>query len=238
MTNTNNCKLQNLLTLCAIFSIVLFISSCSNNSETKEEAEIFTVVEELPQPEGGLESFYQYVQKEITYPLLARENGVEGRVFVEFVVERDGSLSDIKVVRGIGNECDSEALRVIKGASPFNPGKQRGRTVRVRMVVPITFKLDPENINEDKSRKGIIIVGEIMYINEEMKIDASYTNGIWTGTIYSFDGEPLPGANIVVKGTTSGTVSDLDGTFSIKAEKAQELAVSFVGYETELLKVE
>ena len=236
MTNTNTVKTQILITLFVILSIIFFFSSCSKKTETKEE-EIFMIVEELPQPEGGLGSFYNYVQNEISYPLLARKNGIEGRVHVEFVVERDGSLSGIKVIKGINDVCDNEAVRVMQSVSAFKPGKQRGRTVRVRMVIPITFKLDPENTNKGKSPKGIIIIGEIMYINEQMKVDASYTNGIWSGTILTQEGEPLPGAHIVVKGTTSGTVSDLDGTFSIEVQESQELVISFVGYNTELLEV-
>jgi TonB family protein len=242
MKNTITIIPWNLKTFCAICGIIFLSSACNTETKTNEadsnseEAEMYTIVEELPQPEGGLGSFYNYVQNEISYPLLARKNGIEGRVFVEFVVERDGSLSGIKAIKGINDECDNEAVRVMQSASAFKPGKQRGRTVRVRMVLPITFKLDPENTNEDKSPKGIIIVGEIMYINEQMKVDASYTNGMWSGTILTQEGEPLPGAHIVVKGTTSGTVSDLDGTFSIEVQESQELVVSFVGYETKVLK--
>lgn len=75
------------------------------------------------------------------YPHRAQRMGIEGWVFVEFVVERDGSLTDIKVVKGIGGGCDDEAIRVISQAPKWNAGKQRGRSVRVRMVMPIMFKL-------------------------------------------------------------------------------------------------
>lgn len=103
--------------------------------------EIFTVVEDQPEPEGGLQAFYQYIQKNLKYPSQARRMGVEGKVFVQFVVDTDGTLNDVQVVKGIGGGCDEEALRIVKAAKPWKPGKQRGRAVKVRMVIPITFKL-------------------------------------------------------------------------------------------------
>lgn len=108
----------------------------------EEEAdEIFTIVEEKPNPVGGMQAFYQYVSDNLEYPARATRMNIEGRVFVQFVVEKDGALTDIQVVRGIGAGCDEEAIRVISGAPKWNPGKQRGRPVRVRMILPIVFKL-------------------------------------------------------------------------------------------------
>ncbi len=103
--------------------------------------EIFTIVEERPTPVGGLKAFYDYVSQNLKYPAMARRMGLEGRVFVQFVVEKDGSLTDIKVVKGIGGGCDEEAVRVLSNAPKWNPGKQRGRPVRVRMILPIMFQL-------------------------------------------------------------------------------------------------
>jgi periplasmic protein TonB len=103
--------------------------------------EIFTIVENQPMPKGGYKAFYDYVGANLRYPASASRMGIEGRVFVEFIVEKDGSLTDIKVVKGIGGGCDEEAVRVISGAPKWNPGKQRGNAVRVRMVMPIMFKL-------------------------------------------------------------------------------------------------
>ncbi len=103
--------------------------------------EVFTVVEEGAEPEGGLDGFYKYLGKALKYPSQARRMGVEGKVYIQFVVEKDGSLTDIKVVKGIGAGCDEEAERVVKEAKKWKPGKQRGRPVRQRMVIPIIFKL-------------------------------------------------------------------------------------------------
>jgi protein TonB len=103
--------------------------------------EIFTIVEDQPTPNGGMSAFYQFVQKKLKYPAQARRMGIEGKVFVQFVVDKDGSLTEVQAVKGIGAGCDEEAERVIKSAPKWNPGKQRGRAVKVRMILPITFKL-------------------------------------------------------------------------------------------------
>jgi protein TonB len=107
-----------------------------------EDDQIFIgIVEENPEPEGGYEAFYSFLAKELNYPKLARKMGVEGRVFVSFIVNKDGQITDIEVVKGIGAGCDVEAERVMKYAPKWKPGKQRGRPVRVKMVVPIVFSL-------------------------------------------------------------------------------------------------
>ncbi|MCK5104802.1 MAG: energy transducer TonB [Cyclobacteriaceae bacterium] len=102
---------------------------------------VHDIVESMPSFEGGISEFYKFVGKNLKYPAQARRMGIEGKVFVHFVVDKDGSLSDIKVVRGIGAGCDAEVLRIIHKSPKWNPGKQRGRPVRVRMMLPITFKL-------------------------------------------------------------------------------------------------
>ncbi|WPP51619.1 energy transducer TonB [Catalinimonas niigatensis] len=109
--------------------------------EEEVSDEIFMVVEDQPEPQGGIQAFYEYVSKNMKYPSQARRMGVEGKVFVQFVVNTDGSLTDVQAIKGIGAGCDEEAVRVIQGAPKWKPGKQRGRAVRVRMVLPITFKL-------------------------------------------------------------------------------------------------
>lgn len=102
---------------------------------------IFTIVEEKPEPNGGFSAFYKYVQKNLKYPGQARRMNIEGKVFVQFIIDKDGSITKVKAIKGIGAGCDEEAVRVISGAPKWNPGKQRGRPVKVRMTLPITFKL-------------------------------------------------------------------------------------------------
>jgi len=109
--------------------------------EEEEADQIFTIVEDQPAPIGGMAAFYQFVQKKLKYPAQARRMGIEGKVFVQFVVDKDGNLTEVTAVKGIGAGCDLEAERVIKSAPKWKPGKQRGRAVKVRMILPITFKL-------------------------------------------------------------------------------------------------
>lgn len=103
--------------------------------------QIFLVVEEGAMPKNGMAAFYKLAGENIRYPAQARRMNVEGKVFVEFVVSRDGTLTDIKVVKGIGSGCDEEAVRIVSLSPPWNPAKQRGKPVRQRIVLPIFFKL-------------------------------------------------------------------------------------------------
>ena len=107
-----------------------------SDDEEEEEPEIFMIVEDMPELIGGLGS----IQSKIKYPEIAKKAGVEGRVFVQFVVNTDGSVVDPVVVRGIGAGCDEEAVRAVSQAK-FKPGRQRGKPVPVKMSLPITFKL-------------------------------------------------------------------------------------------------
>ena len=105
------------------------------------EAEIFKVVEVMPEFPGGAAKMMEYIQKNMKYPMMARESDIQGRVFVNFVVEPDGSISNVAVIRGIGGGCDEEAVRVVESMPKWNPGKQRGTAVRCAFTVPIIFKL-------------------------------------------------------------------------------------------------
>jgi len=109
--------------------------------EEEDTDKIFLVVEKQPEPKGGIRAFNKYIGTHIKYPEQARRAGVQGRVYVQFVVDKDGSLTNVKAVKGIGMGCDQEAVRVVKKAPKWNPGKQRGRPVRVKMVIPILFTL-------------------------------------------------------------------------------------------------
>ncbi len=109
--------------------------------EEIEETHIFLVVENMPEFPGGESSMYKFIGNNIEYPRMAKESGISGRVFVTFVVERNGSVTDVQVLRGIGGGCDEEAVRVIKMMPKWNPGKQRGKPVRVQYRMPIKFTL-------------------------------------------------------------------------------------------------
>jgi TonB family protein len=102
---------------------------------------VYQIVEEMPQYPGGEKAMMEYVAKNVAYPQEARDKEISGRVFVSFVVEKDGSIGEVKVMRGIGGGCDEEAVRVIKGMPKWKPGKQEGKPVRVSYMMPINFKL-------------------------------------------------------------------------------------------------
>lgn len=110
--------------------------------DEEEEAQIFTVVESMPTFPGGDAARVKYLNNNIKYPQMARESGIQGKVFVTFVVEKNGKVTDVKVLRGIGGGCDEEAIRVIRNMPKWIPGKQRGKPVRVQFNLPIIFKLN------------------------------------------------------------------------------------------------
>ena len=111
--------------------------------EEEEVAEepIFTVVESEPEFPGGMEALYKYLAQNIKYPQLARENGITGKVYVTFVVEKDGSIANPRILRDIGGGCGAEAIRVVKAMPKWSPGKQRGKAVRVQFNLPVNFNL-------------------------------------------------------------------------------------------------
>lgn len=139
-----------------IFSLVILLSSITvkgqseitlNVDTPKAKApkfgddKIFVVVEHEPDFKGGMVAFHKYLQKNILYPAKSFENRIQGNVFVTFIVEMDGSLSDLKVVRGVSDDIDAEAIRVIKDSPKWNPGMQNGIIVRVAYTLPISFSL-------------------------------------------------------------------------------------------------
>ena len=106
-----------------------------------EETKIFTVVEQVPMFPGGDGALMGYLRDNIHYPTVAAENGVQGRVVVGFVVERDGSITDVNILRGVDPSLDREAMRVVKSMPKWTPGKQNGSAVRVKYQVPVSFRL-------------------------------------------------------------------------------------------------
>jgi len=109
--------------------------------EEVEEQQIFMVVENAPAFPGGDAARMKFLQDNIKYPQMARESGIQGTVYVTFVVERSGAVTDVKILRGIGGGCDEEAVRVVQNMPKWEPGKQRGKPVRVQFNMPIKFTL-------------------------------------------------------------------------------------------------
>lgn len=126
-------------------------------AETGDKAsDVFTAVEQMPQYPGGMEVLSAYLSENIIYPEAAKDQSIQGKVFVNFIVDTDGSVDDVKVLRGIGGGCDEEAIRVITAMPEWIPGKQRGETVKVSYSLPIKFVLD------EKDTDTIFKVVEVM----------------------------------------------------------------------------
>ena len=117
---------------------------------------IFTEVEQMPEFEGGMEALMNYLSENITYPQEAKEKGIHGKVFINFVINVDGSIDNVKVLRGIGGGCDEEAVRVVSSMPNWSPGMQRGKAVRVSYNIPIKFTLD------DKVADSVFTLAEVM----------------------------------------------------------------------------
>ncbi|MBR3434537.1 MAG: TonB family protein [Bacteroidales bacterium] len=119
-----------------------FVKVEVKEEEEVVEEEVFLVVEDDPEFPGGLSALSQYLASNIKYPQLAKENNITGKVFVSFVVEKDGSVGQVKILRDIGGGCGAEAVRVVKSMPKWKPGKQRGKPVRTQFNLPVDFSLN------------------------------------------------------------------------------------------------
>lgn len=131
-----------LLLLSAIF--LTNIAFCQNEVKVSDDDAIFFVVEVQPEFPGGLDSMYAFIQKNLIYPEKAKAEGIEGRVFITFTIEKDGSVSNVKILRGIGGGCDEAAKEVVEKMPKWKPGTQRGKPVRVQFNLPIKFELEKD----------------------------------------------------------------------------------------------
>jgi TonB family protein len=144
----SNWKLVGLAAVVAIcFTVIACTEPMAENNSTKERTidktgEVFTIVEKSATPLNGMTEFYADIANQLQYPEQARKMGVEGKVFVEFIINKNGALSDFKILKGIGAGCDAEAIRVLKTMKDWDAGTQDGIAVRQSIVLPITFKLN------------------------------------------------------------------------------------------------
>lgn len=112
----------------------------SVSHEQSDEDAVYSVVEKMPEFPGGQAALFKYLSENVEYPLIAKENGIQGRVMCEFIVDKDGSITEVKVTRSVDPSLDREAVRVIKSMPKWNPGKQKGKPVRVKYTMPINFR--------------------------------------------------------------------------------------------------
>ena len=110
--------------------------------EEEDDEEFFMVVENMPEFPGGDLGLMRYIQKNVKYPAIAKEYNITGKVYVSFIVDKKGSVTNVKIVRGVDKNLDAEAMRVVKSLPKYKPGKQRGKSVRVMFTIPINFTLN------------------------------------------------------------------------------------------------
>ena len=178
-----------------------------------EEQVIFQVVEEMPSFPGGMRECMMFLGRNIKYPVLAQEAKIEGRVIVQFVVDRDGSITDTKVLRSVSPELDAEALRVVGMMPKWNPGKQRGKAVAVKYTMPITFHLEKPKPKEPRS--------------VELKIDKDATSEMAVSAAnllvrVNINAEPTP-VLVIVDGVEKGT--DTSALNLVKPEEIESITV-------------
>ncbi|MES2276995.1 MAG: energy transducer TonB [Bacteroidota bacterium] len=133
--------LKGSLVACLLLAGLTFTSHAQNKKAPAKDNKVFIAVDQAASFPGGLEAFGSYLGKTIKYPAVARDKNVQGKVFVKFIVEKDGSLSDMEVKRGIGSGCDQEAMRALKNGPKWKPAMQSGKVVRSQYVVPINFSI-------------------------------------------------------------------------------------------------
>lgn len=147
----------------------------SDNSSVPTE-DIFVVVEQQPEYPDGVEAMMKFLGDSVRYPIEAQEKGIQGRVIVNFVVNKDGSITDVNVVRGVDPSIDAEAVRVIESMPKWKPGKQRGKEVNVRYTLPVVFRLNaPMDSNDDTSERGAKVIIDGLMPNP---VDMSVTGSI------------------------------------------------------------
>ena len=124
-----------------IFSLIcfLFMMALPMNAQSESSTKVYDEVDEMPSFPGGLNGLMTFLSQNMVYPVTAQENGVQGRVTVSFVVETDGSITDVKVARSVDPSLDREAMRVVKAMPKWTPGKKDGKPVRVKYTVPMVF---------------------------------------------------------------------------------------------------
>lgn len=187
-----------LLLLSGSLALIFFACSSPDSDQTKDTKEksatsepVFLVTERMAEFPGGEEALISYLSSSISYPEEAKKEGIEGKVFVNFVVEKDGSIGEVKIKRGIGGGCDEEAIRVIKEMPKWEPATQRNKEVRLEMNLPINFKLNETEVDKNQ----VFLVVEVM---------PEYPGG--EKAMYSFISNNLNYPEIAKKAGTQGRI--------------------------------
>lgn len=121
--------------------LALIFSLQQNVCLAQQDDTIYSLADQQPTYPGGMNAFFNYIKTSMVYPESAKANGLEGRVFVEYVVEKDGSVTNARVLKSLSEDCDKEAVRLVTNSEKWNPGKIDDKVVRVKMAIPLNFKI-------------------------------------------------------------------------------------------------
>lgn len=194
---------------------------------------IFTAVEMSAEFPNGMDGLKNFLKANVRYPEEAKRKGIEGRVFIQFTVKKDGSLSDFTLIKGINQELDQEALRVMKLMPNWIPAKQNGREVNSRFVMPVVFGLSGSSSQSSIQIKEVTSSFQVEY---SKKINGNKI--IVSGTVTDSNDNPLPGANVIVVGGSTGVATDTEGNFELTVPaQTKRLEVSFKGFTTTALQL-
>lgn len=194
------------------------------------------MVEKMPEFPGGMHAFKQYIAKNVIYPQEARKENITGKAFIEFNVSETGEITNVSVARSSGSEVlDKEAIRVVSSSPSWEPGEQRGKKIDVKYTLPVEFLMSEKG--------GNIVINDSKVDKEKMSVVARYENIddelYVVGKVQDINSKAMEGAHVVIKGTTEGCVTDIDGNFKLKvSDKNRELVFSYVGKETFIWKSE
>ena len=164
----------------------------------KYGGEIFYKVEEMPEFPGGELALKKYIASNVKYPAIAQENGIQGKVYVTFIIDKKGKVNDVQISRGVDPDLDKEAIRVISSLPKWKPGKQRGKTVNVSYTIPITFGLqDKSQTNDTTSRKPPRAVKVLSYGNDDFSEPLYIVNGIETNSLENIDPNDIENISVL-----------------------------------------
>ncbi|CAN5267456.1 hypothetical protein BH09BAC3_BH09BAC3_23410 [soil metagenome] len=236
MLKTMKRKIQpwKITAVAAVVPILFFVFAChqSENPEELRKDEVYKVVEEVAEPIGGMTNFLMSISRTIVYPNSARKDEVEGTVYISFIINQDGSVSDYKVLKSLRKDLDDEAIKVLKEANRagWTPGKQNGVAVNLEYTIPFRFSLKDQGY-------AVIKVGDKQMETKKMSIvhlkkEKTGDRVKWTGTIIADDGSAIPGAHVILKGSNQGTTTDWKGNFELTTTPEGQLVASFVGFES------
>lgn len=199
----------------------------------QDENGVFRIVEEAAHPKEGIQEFYNQISEKLKYPVKAIEDGVEGKVFVEFIVDKDGTILEPQVLRGADESLNKEAVRVIGLSQSWSPAKQHGKTVKQRIVLPITFLLNSET-KSPEARVSAPTDTETMKVTGDL-VEEKGTYYM-VGKVTDAEGKPLQ-VNVELMGTQRGTVSHhLTGNYKLQVDNPTgRLRFFFNGFESEVI---